>query len=237
MRPEQPRGTTEAPQFQIGQQVEATINDIEQVTGEYGKQLQLSLTLIPSGYSARAWVKYYPTPAPHQHLGKLCLAIERVTGQSFSSLDTAIAALKSYGRIYVRAKASKTVTGDDGTERTFPRFSVAPDTLPGEQPQQAVQPPQAPVQPPTGLKPLVDLNKPQAPQPQPAPKDNLTANTLTTETYQWLLVSQSDIGQVLDGPTWNNMRNLGIAQELAKYGLVSFVDGQPVLSEKCREYL
>ena len=221
MKPEQPRGTTDAPQFQIGQQVEAKINDIEQITGEYGKQLQFTLTLIPSDYSAKAWVSYYPVPAPNTHIGKLCLSIERVTKQSFTSVSEAIAALKNYGRIYVRAKASKTITGDDGQERTYPRLSIAPDTLPGEQPQQTIQPP-------TGLKPPVNLN---------APKPNAVANTLTTQTYQWLIVSQSDIGQVIDDATWNQMVNLGVAQELGKYGLIEYKDQYPVLSEKCREFL
>ncbi|GAH06207.1 unnamed protein product, partial [marine sediment metagenome] len=68
-------------------------------------------------------------------------------------------------------------------------------------------------------------------------KPNLTANALSTETHQWLQVSQSDIGHVLDGPTWNNIVERGISKELDRYGLISFVDGQPVLSEKCREYL
>ena len=58
MKPEQPRGTGDIPQFQIGQQVEAKIDDVEQVTGEYGRQFEFNLTLIPSGYSAKMWVKY-----------------------------------------------------------------------------------------------------------------------------------------------------------------------------------
>ena len=79
-----------------------------------------------------------------------------------------------------------------------------------------------------GLKAPVNLN---------APKPNAVANTLSTDTYQWLMVSQSDIGHVLDGPTWNNIVERGISKELDRYGLISFVDGQPVLSEKCREFL
>ena len=70
-----------------------------------------------------------------------------------------------------------------------------------------------------------------------APKPNLVANTLSTETMQWLMVSQSDIGQVLDGPTWSNIVQRGISKELDRYGLINFIDGQPVLSEKCRDYL
>jgi len=79
-----------------------------------------------------------------------------------------------------------------------------------------------------GLKPPVNLN---------APKPNAVANTLSTDTYQWLMVSQSDIGHVLDGPTWNNIVQRGISKELDRYGLISFVNGEPVLSEKCREFL
>lgn len=79
-----------------------------------------------------------------------------------------------------------------------------------------------------GLKPPVNLN---------APKDVLTANALSTETYQWLVISQSTIGQVIDDATWNAMRNKGIAQELGKYGLIEMKDDYPVLSEKAREYL
>lgn len=218
MRPEQPRGTGDIPTFQIGQLVEAKIDSIEETTGNYGKQLQFNLTLPNHGnFSAKAWVKYYPVPAPHQHLGKLCLAVERVTGQSFSSLGAALDALKNYGRVYVKAKQSKTVTGDDGKERTFPRFSIAPDTLPGELGTPATPPP--------------------PPQLQQAPKPNLVANVLTTETKLWLQVSQSDIGQVIDDMTWNLMVNKGIAKELMKYDLIEMRDGYPVLSEKCREYL
>ena len=88
--------------------------------------------------------------------------------------------------------------------------------------------PQHQSNPPTGLTPPVNLN---------APKANAVANTLTTQTYQWLLISQSTIGQIIDDATWNAMTNKGIAQELAKYGLIEMKDDYPVLSERCREYL
>ena len=79
-----------------------------------------------------------------------------------------------------------------------------------------------------GLKPPVNLN---------APKGNLVANVLTTETKMWLQASQSDIGNIIDDQAWNLMVQKGIAKELFKYDLIEYKDDYPVLSEKCREYL
>jgi len=223
MRPEQQSG--DVPQFQLGEKLELQITSIEETTGRFGKQLQIDGTMpAKNGWRGRAWIKYYPTPAPNQYLGKLCLAIERVNKQTYQNLNSAIDAIRSHGKIYVEVKGFNTVAGKnnpDGTPIQYPKFAVFADTLPGEQPQQMFQPP-------TGMKPPVNLN---------APKPNAVANTLTTQTYQWLIVSQSDIGQVIDDATWNQMVNLGVAQELGKYGLIEYKDQYPVLSEKCREFL
>jgi len=223
MRPEQQQG--EMPNFTLGEKLELHITNIQETTGKFGKQLQIDGTMpAKNGWRGRAWIKYYPQPAPNQYLGKLCLAVERVTKQNYGNLNAVIDALRNYGRIYVEVKGFNTVDGKfnpDGTLVQYPKFAVAPDTLPGEQPQQTFQSP--PPQPPAQI--------------QQAPKPNAVANTLTTETKMWLQVSQSDIGNVIDDAMWNTLVQRGIAKELFKYGLIEYKDEYPVLSEKAREYL
>lgn len=219
MRPEQPAQTP--PQFQIGQRVEATINDIifkpkksdENPQGsKYGPQYQFELTLKPSGYQRRAWIQYYPVPQPNQYLGQLCLAIERVVGQPFQTLDGAIQALKSYGKIYVKVKGFKQGTQQqpDGTFRMFPTFSVVPDVLPGEQPYQ--QPPQ--ITPPSAAK--LDLS---------------------TETLNWVSSFQHIIGKRIPDTVYNSIALTPIPAELTKLGIMQMIDDYPVLTEKARNYL
>lgn len=210
MRPEQPRG--EIPQFNVGEQVEVNVQQIQETTGKFGKQLQIDGT-IPSrnDWRARAWIKYYPVPAPNQYLGKLCLAIERVTGQTFSSLDAAIGALKSYGRMYFRVTGSNRVTGDDGETRVYPKFAVVAEVLPGEQ---------------TGAQ------YEQAGLPHPA-----LQNDLSNQTKIFLEVNQQVIGNKIADKLYNLLTNQGIIQELNKLGLIEWKDQEPYLSERARKYI
>lgn len=216
MRPEQERG--QAPEFTVGQQVEATIDSIERTQGQYGEQYQFDVSLKPSGWRARAWIKYYPVPAPNQYLGKLCLAIERVTGQSFSSVDTAIAALKSYGKIYLRVSGFNNKQQDDGSVKSYPKFAVAPDNLPGEQAQQPITQPK--------MEPVTDLNAPKS-----------TKNDLSTAAYKWLAGNIMLIGEKIPDTAWNKLVELKLVGDFAKYSLIEMKYDEPYLSERARDYL
>ena len=211
MRPEQERG--EAPEFTVNQQVEATIDNIQKVTGQYGEQYQFDVTLQPSGWRARAWIKYYPVPAPNQYLGKLCLAIERVTGQAFSSVDGAVAALKSYGKVYLKVTGFRTYE-----DKEYPKFAIAPDALPGEQVQQPAAQPK--------MEAPVDLNAPKA-----------TKNDLSTAAYNWLVANMSLIGGKIPDTAWNKLRELRLVGDFSKYNLIEMKYDEPYLSERARDYL
>jgi len=226
MRPERPQGDT--PPFKHGEQVEVNITNIEEVTGKFGKQLQIDGTM-PSrgGWRARAWVKYYPQPAPNQHLGKLCLAIERITGQSFSSLDAAINALKSYGKIYFRVTGFRTYE-----DNQYPKFAVVPELLPGEQPQQQLPQQQPPQQ------------KPASPFPVGPPPTEMKG-TPRERMIAFLKLNSGLIGRPLSDAEWNPVYEKyliddGVVVNMLKdEGLVymDYQTGLPKIDEKARSLI
>ena len=212
MRPETPQGET--PQLALGQQLEIKIQSIEKVSGQYGDQLQIDGAL-DTGWNARAWIKYYAVPAPNQYLGKLCLAIERVTGQTFSSVEQAINALRSYGRIYLRVSGFRTYEGKE-----YPKFSVFADTLPGEQ-VQAI-PAQLPAQvPSSGL-----------PSALPA-----SASSVSSPTLDWVIANQNIIGQKIPPELYNKTVGSGVIKELHGLGYIKVVQDYPWLAESARTLL
>ena len=213
MRSEDER--TEAPQLNIGQRVEAIIESMERTTeGNYGEQYELSVRLQPSNWETKAWFSYYPVPAPNTHIGKLCLSIERLTGQSFGSLDGAMAAIKSHGRIFLAVTGFRQYDDKD-----YPKFSIVPDVLPGEQVDTQVAQPQT-----QQMEAPVDMSK-------------QTEVKLSPATYMWLTVSQELIGKQIDDQTWNVMVNKGIAKELGKHTLIEVKEDYMYLSERAREHL
>jgi len=216
MRQEQPRGEQrDIPQFNVGERVEAKIENWEETTGKYGLQIQFNVVLQPSGYPRKTWVRYYAVPQPNQYLGKLCLAIERVTGQSYGSVTDALNALKSYGRIFLIAKQPKIVTGDDGTTRSYPQFSVWPELLPGEQ---------ATVAPPAGL-------------PSTLPTQIPSATGVSDSTLEWLIAHQDIIGKKILPEVYNDAYPKGVITELHNLGHIKMVQDYPWLSESARTLL
>lgn len=223
MRPEQPQGET--PDYQMGERLELQVTSIEETTGKFGKQLQIDGTLpAKNGWRGRAWIKYYPVPAPNQHLGKLCLAIQRVTGQQYTTLNAAIDALKSYGRIYVTVTGFNQVTQQDGSVRSYPKFRVYPDRLPGEQPQQTMTPKPALPQKPT-LPTKVGL-----PEKPATPHEKMVA---------FIRRHVDLIGKAMPDTVWNEELALDddLVQELVKEGLAYMKADEPYLDEKARQYV
>jgi len=215
MRPEQPRGEQrDIPTFNVGERVEAKIDSIEETTGDYGKQFQFNTTLA-SSYPVKAWVKYYAVPQPNQYLGKLCLAIERVNKQSYASINDAINALKNYGKIFLEAKNPKQVTGTDGVTRTYPRFGVWPELLPGEQAK-------APL--PAGL-------------PSTLPTQIPSTTGVSDGTLEWLIAHQDIIGKKILPEVYNNAYPKGVITELHNLGHIKMVQDYPWLSESARTLL
>ncbi|MDO8057045.1 MAG: hypothetical protein Q6361_09315 [Candidatus Hermodarchaeota archaeon] len=227
MRPEQERQQGTVPTFTIGEKIEAAINSIEEVTGKYGKQLQFNITLQPSGWNAKAWVKYYPIPQPNQYLGKLCLAIQRVTGQQFSSLEGAINALKSYGKIYFRVTGFRTYE-----DNQYPKFAVVPELLPGEQPQQQLPQQQPPQQ------------KPASPFPVGPPPTEMKG-TPRERMIAFLKLNSGLIGRPLSDAEWNPVYEKyliddGVVVNMLKdEGLVymDYQTGLPKIDEKARSLI
>ena len=212
MRPETPQGET--PQLALGQQLEIKIQSIEKVSGQYGDQLQIDGAL-DTGWNARAWIKYYAVPAPNQYLGKLCLAIERVTGQTFSSVEQAINALRSYGRIYLRVSGFRTYE-----DKEYPKFSVFADTLPGEQ-VQAV-PAQLSVQAPSSGLPA---------------SLTASASSVSSPTLDWVIANQNIIGQKIPPELYNKTVGNGVIEELHGLGYIKVVQDYPWLAEIARTLL
>jgi len=217
MRSEEER--TEAPKLNIGQRVEAIINTISRETGQYGEQYELNVTLQPSNWRTKVWMSYYAVPAPNTHIGKLCLSIERLTGQSFSSLDAAVAAVKSHGRIFLVVTGFRQYDNKD-----YPKFSIVPDVLPGENMGTPVTQPQT-----QAMQAPVNIVTPAL--------ENANINDLSTAARMWLTVSQGLIGKTIDDATWNIMVNKGIAKDLGQYNLIEVRDDYPYLSEEARKYL
>ena len=214
MRPETPQGET--PQLALGQQLEIKIQSIEKVSGQYGDQLQIDGAL-ESGWNARAWIKYYAVPAPNQYLGKLCLAIERVTGQTFSSVEQAVNALKSYGRIYLRVSGFRTYEG-----KQYPKFAVFADILPGEQASApSYQPPTQTA--PSGLPSALPASAPTSLVSQP--------------TLDWVIANQNIIGQKIPPELYNATIGNGVIEELHGLGYVKTVHDYPWLAESARTLL
>lgn len=212
MRPETPQGET--PQLTIGQQLEVKIQSIEKVSGQYGDQLQIDGAL-ESGWNARAWIKYYAVPAPNQYLGKLCLAIERVTGQTFSSVEQAINALKSYGRIYLKVSGFRTYEG-----KQYPKFAVFPEFLPGEQASAPSY--QRPAQTsPSGL-------------PTALPS---SVSPVSRATLDWVIDNQNIIGQKIPPELYNKTVGNGVIEELHGLGYIKVVQDYPWLGENARTLL
>jgi len=215
MRPEKPQEEQrDIPTFNVGERVEAKIDNFEEVDGRYGKQIQFNVVLQPSGYPRKAWVRYYAVPQPNQHLGKLCLAIERMTGQPYNSVMDALNALKNHGRIFLTAKQPKVVTGDDGVTRSYPQFSVWPELLPGEQA----------TQPQTGL-------------PSALPTQITTETSLNEKVYDWLVANQDIIGKQIPSEVYNKFIGQGIIEELHRLGHVKMVQEYPWLTEGARTLL
>lgn len=116
------------PQLEKDTIVEAAIVSITRVEGQYGPQIQFDLKL-GDGYQARAWVKDYETPSVASKLGQLCILIEREVGQSFQSVDGALRALKSLGKVFLE------VTGHrDFNDQPYPKFAIVTSKLPTTEP-------------------------------------------------------------------------------------------------------
>lgn len=214
MRPETPQGET--PKLTLGEQLETKIQSIEKVSGQYGDQYQID-SALDSGWNARAWIKYYAVPAPNQHLGKLCLAIERVTGQTFSSVEQAVNALKSYGRIYLKVSGFRTFEGKE-----YPKFAVFPDILPGEEASApSMQRPTQPIS--SGL-------------PSALPT-SVSASSVSSPTLEWVIANQNIIGQKIPPEIYNKTIGDGILEELHELGYIKTVHDYPWLGENTRQLL
>ena len=204
------------PPVQIGQTIEARIDSIELVEGQYGKQYQFMMTLTIQGkeHQQRAWVKYYDTPTPKTKLGKLCLAVHRVTQQMHQNVQSAVDALKTYGRVYITV--TKFTTADDGT--MYPRFGIIADYLPGEQPGQV-----API--PTTLPPQ-QVNQPLPPQ-IPSTLEAMKA---------WIAENQGLIGQAIPSEVYNKM-DKAVIDELVANELAYSKYDMPHLDDRAKEFL
>lgn len=227
MREATPQRTQQdIPQLTVGQRLETLITSMIPSTfgtGEEARdQLQFDVKLVPGGYEARGWISYYKIPNPKQKIGKLYLAIQRITGKTYQNVDEAMSALREYGRIYFEVTGSRKVG-----ETTYPKFAIVGETLPGEQVGTSITQPQA-----QHMQPPYDASK----QVPPA-LENANVNSLSTAAYLWLTVSQALIGNQIPDITWNQIRASGVVQDLAKYSLIEMRADLPYLSEEARKYL
>jgi len=218
----------------MGEQLELNVVSIEEITGKFGKQLQIDGTFpAKNGWRGRVWIKYYPVPAPNQHLGKLCLAIQRVTGQQFSSLDAAINAIRSYGRIFLRVSGFNTVAGKvnpDGTLIQYPKFQVYPEVLPGEGTQPQTQQ-QAPLKASAVfLEGLAPANMKGTPQERLIAfiRNHVDLIGKPLDDTLWNQIYENELMD--DGPVSNLLRDGGYLQ-------LDQQTSKPVIAEKARELI
>lgn len=103
------------------------------VKGDYGLQYQFDGNVRGTEFNARAWIKEYDNPTVKTKIVKLCMLVEDYTGQEFDTIEGALNALTSIGRMYFQCTGHN--EQDDGTK--YPKFMVNVGSIPEPEPQQS----------------------------------------------------------------------------------------------------
>lgn len=130
--------TPPPPDCEEGNVFKARIVEIKKITStwkdEEREQLQFDCEL-DSAYKARVWAAYYEQPGDKSTLGKLALKLQQATKHDFDNVNEFIAALKTFGYIFLRVKGFR-----EFEETMYPNFALVTDKLPGLQEKLSAEP-------------------------------------------------------------------------------------------------
>jgi hypothetical protein len=130
--------TPPPPECEEGNVFKARIVEIKKVTStwkdEEREQLQFDCQL-DNAYKVRVWAAYYEQPGEKSTLGKLALKLQQATKHEFSNIDEFIAALKTFGSLFLRVKGFR-----EFEETMYPNFAIVTDKLPSLQEKLSTEP-------------------------------------------------------------------------------------------------
>ena len=117
------------PKFEVGQTVKASIIDLKYpIKGQFEKENIEVKCQLETGYICRAWITYYREPYEKSTIANLLTTLMKTVNMNFGSVDEALDALKSYGKIFLRCIGFRKTGIFD-----YPKFKVVTDILPSVQ--------------------------------------------------------------------------------------------------------